>query len=220
MELKDHIIKELQTKGRAEVPAFGVFYLLKTSAEWTQSGVQMLPPGFEVGFSENPLLESSDFIKSYAQASALSEKQVLLNTENAVHYWKNSLLNGQDVELEGIGKFTSDENNKYIFQGERLQNADPNFFGLEEVHLPKDFKSFQGSEALFQNILWLFLVVIPVVGLGYLGYTQRYRFMGGEGLDDLKVTQATHRIPEKTKTIQDSVQLPHKKDSLRNVRTK
>jgi len=106
------------------IPNFGAFVCNYKSAVIESNKSLILPPSKEITF--NPLLTKNDGILStkIAQILKCSYPEALQYIENHIHFWKISLQNHNYLELNELGSFRVDENNKWIF----TQNNELNFW--------------------------------------------------------------------------------------------
>ena len=95
------------------------------------------------------------------------------------------------------------------FKGNRLQSDHPDFYGLEEIKIsdihnnesPKTAPTNSGKDYRFnKSILWIFLIIIPVLGILYVAYTQQELLFGQKSFDKAtpSVQTRTHRIEKDT----------------------
>ena len=97
------------------------------------------------------------------------------------------------LRLDQIGTFTHFED-KLNFSGERIESATPDFFGLEKINIEAKYHE-KNKEDNFWNrmILWLFLMIIPLVGLLIVGLWKK----------DFILDKIQHGIQQGTERIED-----------------
>lgn len=214
MELNDYILKILKNESRAEVPAFGVFTLEKTHADVDSAASQILPPGYQVHFQYLPDTENAAFTSGFAEFTSVPVSKAASDTENKVHLWRNTLESGQQVHLEQLGLLRLEDGIAH-FEGERIAASDPQFFGLEEINLRNTavFADVPFFTKWSERVLWLFLVILPLAGLGILALY----FAAGSATQP-QVVRGTHRIEDTSGTMKkDSVQtLPADSLNIKN----
>ncbi len=204
------ISKALQDNKIIAVPGFGEFSLQESGAAILNNN-KLVPPGSVVIFKQNFQQENPKFISEIqehiVQKDCYSaENQLDKWAEDRIHYWKNMLLSGNLLKLEGLGIFTPSDGN-WIFNGERHQKTSPAYFGLEEISLDAKKEAYQ--DRITHYLLYTFLFIIPIVGLVAILVSQSERIFGNKNLNDFQVISATHRIQDSA-----SIQPKSKKDSL------
>lgn len=221
MKVSEGIIELLKKNGRITVPGFGVFYTENTRAQLKADQKTLLPPAKEIRFeadydAQDPVL--ADFLAANQNANAVSD------LKSETDYWKNLLVNNDSFKIDSVGEFFVSDN-QLVFKGERIQTQSPDFYGLEEINLAEIKSGETGTShaqeeedstayTFNKSILWLFLLVIPVAGLAYLGITQKERLFGKKSFDDLSVKNSTHRIEKKEPIPVDSAKIKAAADSL------
>lgn len=229
MNISAYILEYLKSHGSAVVPQFGTFSLEKSKAVINSENGSILPPASRIIFTANDQAESAELAKFLAEKKSVSkeaaENEILVQTD----FWKKKLQAEKQLEIPEIGCFYS-EANEIRFEGERLPSDHPDFYGLEEIRFsdinPKEKKETPVAERsdyrFNKSILWIFLIIVPVLAMLYLAYTQQDLLLGKKSFDSVSVQTKTRRIENK-KTVkvdsaaikkQDSI-LNFKKDSLR-----
>lgn len=128
------------------------------------------------------------------------------------------------MEIQNLGTIFIEDGHTH-FKGNRLQSDHPDFYGLEEIRIsdinstgkPEQIVNSEDDYKFKKSILWIFLIVLPVLGLLFLAYTQQELLFGKKSFDNVSVKTKTHRIVKDTiklnvhtPPVQDSI----KKDSL------
>lgn len=218
MSTASYIAEYLKQHHRVAVPWLGKFYLKNSQAKFDEKAESILPPSKEIEFNVNYEIQDDELCQFLAQEKAIPLADAEKEIENFTNYLKNKLSENQEVDVRDLGKFIPTEN-KIQFIGNRIESDAPDFYGLEEINLTNLNSGTVGAapqeEYKFQtSVLWIFLLVLPVLGLIFLGFTQRERLFGKKSFDDLSVKTSTHRIqPDsaKIKKEQEKIRL----DSLR-----
>lgn len=218
MNLSFHLLQFLKKNGTAIIPGFGVFELKNTVAAISEND-KILPPSKKIIFHQDFSVSNPDFVTYLSHSENISEFEAELQLKTLTNRWKSSLETDQDLELEKIGTFHVFEN-KIQLEGEKIQEQIPDFYGLEEIKL-SDLHSVQTAETKevayqFNNsILWLFLILIPILGLCYLGFTNQELLFGKKS--DLSIKNSTHRIetPKKPTVVKPAIE----KDSTTSAST-
>lgn len=226
MNISAYILEYLKQFGTVEVPGFGVFSLKNSKAIINSENGSILPPASEIVFAVDYEMQSEELAAFIA-----GEKQMSLDASKSdlkiqTDFWKKKLQADQFLEIQNLG-IISIENDQTRFKGKRIESGHPDFYGLEEIRISdinngekisiaenreKDYK-------FKKSILWIFLLVIPVLGILYLAFTQQELLFGKKSFDKVSVQTSTHRIvkdtvkpniPDPKATVSDSL----KKDSL------
>lgn len=225
MNISAYILEYLKQFGTVTVPGFGTFYLENSKAIINSENGSILPPSSQIAFASDYEVQSDElaaFISSQKQASLDSVKnELLIQTD----FWKKKLQADQVLEIQNLGTIFMEDGTAH-FRGKRLESDHPDYYGLEEIKF-SDINTAEkagtvNSEKDYKfntSILWIFLLIIPVLGLLYLAYTQQELLFGKKSFDNVSVQTKTHRIVKDTVKIkQDSAQMKIsdslKKDSL------
>lgn len=117
------------------VPKFGAFICNYKSAYIETNKSLILPPSKEISFNSGLTQNDGILSTKIAQILNCSYAEALKYLEVHVNFWKNKLLNQNYLELNELGSFKIDENNKWIFK----QNTEINFlnegFGLTPIKI-------------------------------------------------------------------------------------
>lgn len=218
MNLAAHILQVLRQKGTAEVPNLGVFFIQKKNAVVENN--KLLPPGFEITFSYQPEFVSDKL----SRIAGISQDEIV----KQVGEWKAHLKQHGVLHEDGLGEFKQSEN-RIDFLGESIPES-PDYFGLEAITIPQgnppveDLKT-AGAYRYNNSILWVFLLIIPVLALIYLGISRQDFVFGKKSLTP--VTTSTHRIEEdsvkqemlkKLQFLADSIRTDSlKQDSIKKI---
>jgi hypothetical protein len=126
------------------IPNFGAFVCNYKSAVIESNKSLILPPSKEITF--NPLLTKNDGILStkIAQLLKCSYPQALQYIENHIYFWKISLQHHNYLELNELGSFRVDDNNKWIF----TQNNELNFWADSYALSPLKINPIQQNKIL------------------------------------------------------------------------
>lgn len=221
MKVTEGILELLKRNGKITVPQFGVFYTEKTRALLNSDQKTILPPAQEVKFDADYNVQNDELLQFLnSEGNSFAANELRAQTD----YWKNLLLKKDGFKIDGLGEFFVSDN-QLVFRGNRIQSETPDFYGLEEINLSEiknnsaesveiTVENEEGSYRLNKSILWVFLLVMPVLGLAYFGFTQQERILGKKSFDDLQVKNSTHRIEKKVPVKIDTVQQKAVADSL------
>lgn len=209
MNIASYIVEYLKEHQRVAVPGFGEFILKNSKAVVDEQAKSILPPAKEVAFNVDYEIKDSYLAQYISQKSGTANDEVQSHIAKLTGYWKKQLAENQILSIEGLGEFHQTEND-VKFLGKRFEKSTPDFYGLEEINL-QNLKSLQnaaskeGDYKFNRSLLWIFLLILPIVGIIVLAFTQRERIFGKKSFDDLSVTTSTHRITT------DSVKLKQQK---------
>lgn len=200
MNTSAYILEYLKQFGTVTVPDFGVFYLENSKAVINSENGSILPPSGQIAFDFDFDIKSdelAEFISHQKQASLESVKRDLVIQTD---FWKKKLRSEFGVNIQNLGMLYI-EDGKFHFNGYRLESGHPDFYGLEEIKISEisNAETVKSADAekdyIFnKSVLWAFLIVIPVLGLVFLAFTQQELLFGKKSFS---VQTKTHRIPEK-----------------------
>ncbi|WP_292009443.1 hypothetical protein [Chryseobacterium sp.] len=216
MNISAYILEYLKRFGTVVVPGFGVFSLESSKAIINSENGSILPPSNQIAFELDYEVQNDDLI-NYIQSQKNESKESVKNElEIQTDFWKKKLQADQFLEIPRLGLLSITEGESH-FKGSRLEAEHPDFYGLEEIKISDirnadktDHSEKRDQDYQFnKSILWIFLFLIPVLGIVYLAYTQQEFLFGKKSFDNVSVQTKTHRIQE------DTVQ--PKKDSLKAI---
>jgi hypothetical protein len=222
MNISTDILDFIKLYGKASVPGFGVFSIQKSGAMLDKKTNTLLPPSQQIIFEKNQVENDEGLIQFLAKREKISPEKIEKHFFEQIENWSNLLQAQQDFAIEGIGKFNFTQA-EVSFQGNRIENENADFFGLEEIKIadiqkPSSYKAPKNTrkqEGNFFNkiLLWTFLVFIPVLGIVYLAISQQDLLFGKKSFGEVSIKNSTHRIEEtpkidslKSKISQDSLQ--------------
>lgn len=226
MNISAYILEYLKQFGTATVPGFGVFSLKNSKAIINSENGSILPPASQIEFTIDYEVQAEDLTAFIAGQKQMSLEASRSDLKIQTDFWKKKLQAEQVLEIQNLGTVFIEEGHTH-FKGKRIESGRPDFYGLEEIRFSdinngekvnpsvnreKDFK-------FRKTILWVFLLVIPVLGILYLAFTQQELLFGKKSFNKVSVQTSTHRIVKDTikvmahtpkATVSDSL----KKDSL------
>lgn len=229
--ISQYILDNLQSQKLVIVPGFGVFSVETSGAQLNNENKSILPPSQWISFSQNFKENDQNFVSFLARQKNISEQSALFEVQTQVDFWKKKIAAKESFEIPELGNF-SVQDEKLIFEGKRLPSETPDFFGLEEIvfseikNKPQEIAStkiIETSDYTFnKNLLWLFLLIIPISTLAYFGYTNKDLIFGEKSFDDISIKNATHRIedtkPKESKIpVVDSLQSDSVKIAPQNI---
>jgi len=226
MNISAYILEYLKQFGTATVPGFGVFSLKNSKAIINSENGSILPPASQIEFTIDYEVQAEDLTAFIAGQKQMSLEASRSDLKIQTDFWKKKLQAEQVLEIQNLGTVFIEEGHTH-FKGKRIESGRPDFYGLEEIRFSdinngekvdpsvnreKDFK-------FRKTILWVFLLIIPVLGILYLAFTQQELLFGKKSFNKVSVQTSTHRIVKDTikvmvhtpkATVSDSL----KKDSL------
>ncbi|WP_419869552.1 HU domain-containing protein [Chryseobacterium sp. CT-SW4] len=216
MNISAYILEYLKRFGTVVVPGFGVFSLESSKAIINSENGSILPPSNQIAFELDYKVQGDDLIEFIQEQKKESREAVKNELEIQTDFWKKKLQADQSLEIPRLGVLSLSEGKSH-FKGNRLEAEHPDFYGLEEIRI-SDIKNTEKADHSEQSdkdykfnrsVLWIFLILIPVLGIAYLAYTQQEFLFGKKSFENVTVQTKTHRIAE------DTVKL--KKDSLNTI---
>lgn len=225
MTLSNYITDYLKRHRKVDIINFGTFTLLKTKAVFDADTQTLLPPSTVVEFERNDDVKDGGLINFVAHSCDVSLQHVKRDLDVQVDYWKKKISARENFSIEGLGNFCFTEEQMH-FDGVRLEDESPDFYGLEKINLQDIQLQEEQKEVAIpveeevrggRWVLWTFLLAIPLVGLGYAAYRYQDLLLGKASTADMSIKTSTHRI---STTTVDSVQvekdtLPLKQDSAK-----
>lgn len=171
MNLPEDIFEFLNANGRCAVPRFGTFVSRQNPATLLEEDQVLKPPATIISFEEGGDA-SAEFLHFFAQKNHLDITEAEKFVTNEVITWLSTLEINSQLDLAPLGSFAGSST-------PAAENFQPypadNFFGLEEIHLPKinpnSIPKIQGPPARTQKKLgwlWWLLIVLLVLINAYL----------------------------------------------------
>ncbi|KPH12071.1 hypothetical protein [Chryseobacterium sp. ERMR1:04] len=237
MNISAYILEYLKQFGTVTVPSFGVFSLENSKAIINSENGSILPPASQIAFMPDFEIQSDDLIAFIAEQKQMSFAASKSDLKIQTDFWKKKLQAEQTLEIQNLGTIFIEEGHTH-FKGKRIESGHPDFYGLEEIKF-SDIKTKDksvvseksGKEYKFsKSLLWIFLIVIPVLGIVYLAFTNQELLFGKESFkkekdslkvnakvavlvrDTVKVDSAKIRMADSLKTLKkDSIVKPAEK---------
>jgi len=221
MNISAYILEYLKQFGTVIVPQFGVFTLENSKAVINSENGSILPPSSKIAFQPDYQIQNDDFISFLSRQKDISKASAERELELQVDFWKKRMQSDKTLEISGLGTAFI-EDGKILFKGNRLESDYPDFYGLEEIRFSDiNDESAEVSEnksekdyRFNKSVLWIFLFIIPVLGILYFAYTQQELLFGKKSFDNLSVQTKTQRIEKKAPVKIDSAQM-RRQDSIK-----
>ena len=212
MNISAYILEYLKQFGTVEVPGFGIFSLENSKAIINSENGSILPPASTIVYTEDHEAKADDLAAFIAGQKQMTLEASKTDLQIQTDFWKKKLQADHTLDINGLGTIFI-ENGVSQFKGNRLQSDHPDFYGLEEIRIsdmhtggPKAvISSDAGKDYKFnKSILWAFLIIIPVLGILYVAYTQQELLFGEKSFDktDISVQTKTRRIQKDTVKVQ------------------
>ncbi len=226
MNISAYILEYLKQFGTATVPGFGVFSLKNSKAIINSENGSILPPASQIEFTMDYEVQAEELTAFIAGQKQMSLEASRSDLKIQTDFWKKKLQAEQVLEIQNLGTVFIEEGNTH-FKGKRIEAGRPDFYGLEEIRFSdinngekvNTTESREKDYKFNKIILWVFLLLIPVLGIIYLAFTQQELLFGKKSFNKVSVQTSTHRIVKDTikimvhdpaKTVSDSL----KQDSL------
>ena len=226
MNISAYILEYLKQFGTVVVPQFGVFSLENSKAVINSENGSILPPSSKIAFHSDYQVSSDDLVNFISTQKNISKNSAKSELQVQTDFWKKKLQAEQTLEIQNLGTIFI-EDGHLTFNGNRLESDHPDFYGLEEIRF-SDIKNEESSIPTVnkeedykfnKSILWIFLFIIPVLGILYFGYTQKELLFGKKSFDDVSIQTKTKRIEKTVPVKVDSAQLKLG-DSIKQVQLK
>ncbi|MBO6186375.1 MAG: hypothetical protein J6O88_17085 [Chryseobacterium sp.] len=214
MNISAYILDYLKQFGTVTVPKFGVFSLENSKAVINSDNGSILPPSSKIAFHSDYQVLSDDLVEFISSKKSISKEAAENELQIQTDFWKKKLQAEHTLEIQNLGTIFL-EDGELHFKGNRLESDHPDFYGLEEIRFSDinegdSFESPKNTEKDYKfnkSILWIFLFIIPVLGILYFGYTQQELLFGKKSFDDVSVQTKTKRIEKKMPVKIDSAQI-------------
>ena len=183
MSFPSLILEFLKNHAEVSVAGFGIFYLKNINALVETDRKSILPPGKEVAFKNTTETSDLDFASFLASQRNISIDEAEAEIKKHVVFWNSTLEKEGTLTVEGIGTFSLNDS-KIHFSGARLNNATPDFYGLEEINLADISKRSQQNSGngkpyrVSTSWFWLTALIIAVAAISYLGISQPEEIFG------------------------------------------
>jgi hypothetical protein len=187
MKLENHIAQLLYRYQCVTVPEFGAFLTSKVSAEINVFNNTFSPPRKIISFNAN--LKNNDGLVAnhIAQNEKINYQDAVLLMEQKVLEWKNTLVLGANIELNKIGKISSNQWGNLVFEPSNKTNFLTTSFGLTSYVSPvikrevaavleektTESKVFEMETLATKRPNYLSYAAAFVIGIGTLGYVSR-----------------------------------------------
>lgn len=226
MNISAYILEYLKQFGTATVPGFGVFSLKNSKAIINSENGSILPPASQIEFTIDYELQAEELTAFIAQQKQMSLEASRSDLKIQTDFWKKKLQAEQVLEIQNLGTIFIEEGNTH-FKGKRVEAGRPDFYGLEEIRFSdinngEKVSASENSEKDYKfkkTLLWIFLLIIPILGIAYLAFTQKELLFGKKSFNKVSVQTSTHRIVKDTVKVtvhspETAVSDSLKKDSL------
>lgn len=208
MNISAYILEYLKQFGTVTVPGFGVFSLENSKAIINSENGSILPPASKIVYTPDYEVKSDELAAFIASQKQMPLEASKTDLQIQTDFWKKKLQADQILEIQGLGTIFIEDGETH-FKGNRLQSDHPDFYGLEEIKISdinnKNLKqnvpvNSEKDYTFNKSILWAFLIVIPVLGILYVAYTQQELLFGKKSFDktNISVQTKTHRIGKDT----------------------
>ncbi|MGD1320731.1 hypothetical protein [Chryseobacterium sp. 2R14A] len=226
MNISAYILEYLKQFGTVVVPQFGVFSLENSKAVINSENGSILPPSSKIAFHSDYQVTSDDLVNFISTQKSVSKNSAESELQVQTDFWKKKLQADQVLEINNLGTIYI-EDGHLTFKGNRLESDHPDFYGLEEIR----FSDIKNNESTIptvdrekdykfnKSILWIFLFIIPVLGILYFGYTQQELIFGKKSFDSVSVQTTTKRIEKPVPVKMDSAQMKIA-DSIKQIQLK
>lgn len=177
MSFSTLILEFLKNHAEITVAGFGTFYLKNTNAMVETDRKSILPPGKEVAYSDSIETQDNSFANFMASQRNISLAEAQAEIKKQVVFWNSTLEKEGQLNVEDIGTFSLNDS-KIHFTGARLNNATPDFYGLEEINLAEINKPSHkntGEAQAYQTSrswIWILALILVLGGISYFAVTQ------------------------------------------------
>lgn len=219
MSFSTLILEFLKNHTEVSVAGFGTFYLKNTNALVETDRKSILPPGKEVAFSNSKENADDTFASFLASQNNISLAEAEADIKKQVTFWNLTLEKEGTLAVEDLGIFSLNDS-KIHFSGARLNNAAPDFYGLEEINLAEiNKRSHKKAEIgkpyqISKSWHWLVGLILAICVLSYLGVTQPEAIFGKKSFANPITEQPKAKTPVKPVQM-DSTRINKTADSTK-----
>lgn len=224
MNISSYISLLLKEKNHISVQGFGIFSIKKIPASINNQDNSILPPGKQITFVFNPEAKDDGLFMHMSETEKISLFSAELEVKKLINQWQKKLSSGESFYIDKLGEFRKN-NEKPKFYGDRIDELSPDFYGLEKIKMAEinnigtiSRNTEQEPEDIVENykfnmsVLWIFLFIIPVLGIFYFTFTKREIIFGEKSFEKTPLKKAATKKVEIGKYI-------IKKDTLKTVQT-
>ncbi|AZA81082.1 hypothetical protein C1637_00415 [Chryseobacterium lactis] len=205
MNISAYILEYLKQYGTATVPGFGVFSLKNSKAIINSENGSILPPASQIEFTIDYEVQADELAAFIAAQKQMSLEASRSDLKIQTDFWKKKLQAEQILEVQNLGTIFIEEGHTH-FKGKRVEAGRPDFYGLEEIRFSdinngekvKPAENREKDYKFNKSILWIFLLIIPVLGILYFVFTQQELLFGKKTFNKVSVQTSTHRIVKDT----------------------
>ncbi|MBA4745386.1 MAG: HU-CCDC81 and SPOR domain-containing protein [Muricauda sp.] len=130
MRIDSYIEKLLFDYNCVVVPGFGAFLTQGKSAEIDLATNTLVPPSKTISFNAQLSKNDGLLVSHIAKEKNLGYEEMLREVESIAQEWNNKLVQGDSIELFGIGKLWHNSEQRIQFQPEEKINFLTSSFGL------------------------------------------------------------------------------------------
>ena len=131
MQIESFIIQRLSERGRAQIPSWGVFYLMEKPARWDTITNTAFPRGKYVGFTPSNTTTENSLLPAVMKQMRCSMEMAETWITRKVNQWQSTLDSGSILLLQGLGSFRKNG----TFVAEKNNQFDYHSFGFSTVML-------------------------------------------------------------------------------------
>ncbi|MCJ8154491.1 hypothetical protein MKJ01_12025 [Chryseobacterium sp. SSA4.19] len=223
MNTSAYILEYLKQFGTVAVPGFGIFALENSKAIINSENGSILPPASTIVYKPDYEVKSDELASFIGGEKRMTLEASKTDLQIQTDFWKKKLQAEQTLDIQGLGTIFIEDGETH-FKGNRLQSDHPDFYGLEEIRISdinsKDTKpevSVKGKKnyRFNKSVLWIILIIIPVLGILYVAYTQQELLFGEKSFDKINTPVQTKNHMIEKDTIKVQVHTPITADSLK-----
>ncbi|MET4083732.1 hypothetical protein ABIB40_003704 [Pedobacter sp. UYP30] len=134
MDITSNLLAFLQTHTDATLGRFGVFTKTRVPGHFNKAEKTFAPPSFKLNFDAENLAENvafADFVSKENKLSVEESKQAIASFTSGI---KASLDQNREASINGLGKFSLNEESNIHFEADQDLILDPSYFGMPTVN--------------------------------------------------------------------------------------
>lgn len=161
MDISTLIFQYLNENGKVIIPHFGTFILQKTEATFDKKTQIFLPPAQQINFVGDPFIQDTNLERFVAKERNILTFEAKLLIEKTIKEWQDKLDSGNTFVLPNLGRLIKVGDN-IIFQGEKISENTPDFYGLSSINLSKINVSKDANPSKKTVLWWVLLTIIAI----------------------------------------------------------
>lgn len=166
MDTSALIFQFLNENGSVVLPNFGTFHLQKTTASFDEKSKTILPPAQQIVFSSERQGENISLEQFIAEKRNITLAEAKKELKETIDHWLSKLNFGDTFVLHNFGRLVK-VGDDIIFQGEKISENNPDFYGLASINLTAMNSTHSSLEKTQKSghRWWIVIVLVIILSL-------------------------------------------------------